>query len=371
VENHEGATACRQPEEDVEVRSLERKAFLVLIGVTTLAFGWILWPFFGAVFWAAVIAIVFAPVFRRALGWLGGARNMAALATVVVILLIVIIPVLFIAAALVQEATSLYGRIQSGEIDVVRLFQPVFDALPGWVTRLLRRFGIADLGAVRDRIATGLTGGIQAIATQALSIGQSTFSFIVSLGVMLYLLFFLLRDGEVLARGLKRAIPISPVQQDALFEKFTLVIRATVKGDLFVAMLQGAAGGLVFAFLGVHAALLWAVLMAVFSLLPAIGAALVWLPVALYFLATGATWEGVLLIAYGLLVIGLVDNLLRPLMVGQATKMPDYVVLISTLGGIETFGLHGFIIGPVIAATFLSVWATFSAASSPAPAPRA
>jgi predicted PurR-regulated permease PerM len=361
--------ASRQ--EEIAVRTLERKAFLVLIAVSTLAFGWILWPFFGAVFWAAVIAIVFAPLLRRALGWTGGSRNLAAFTTVAIILLIVILPVLLIAAALVQEATALYEKIQSGEINVVTFFQPVFDALPSWVTGLLRRFGIADLGAVRERIATGLTNGIQAIATQALSIGQSTFSFVISLGVMLYLLFFLLRDGEVLAEQLKRAIPIAPAQQDALFDKFTLVTRATVKGDIFVAMLQGAAGGLVFAVLGVHASLLWAVLMAFFSLLPAIGSALVWLPVALYFLATGATWEGIVLIVYGLLVIGLVDNLLRPLLVGQATKMPDYVVLISTLGGIETFGLHGFIMGPVIAATFLSVWAIFSTVSAPAQVPDA
>jgi predicted PurR-regulated permease PerM len=108
--------------------------------------------------------------------------------------------------------------------------------------------------------------------------------------------------------------------------------------------------------LGVHAAVLWAVVMGIPSLLPAVGSALIWLPVAIYFLVTGATWQGVVLICFGVLVIGLVDNVLRPILVGKDTKIPDYVILISTLGGIAVFGLNGFVIGPVIAAMFMSVW---------------
>jgi predicted PurR-regulated permease PerM len=171
----------------------------------------------------------------------------------------------------------------------------------------------------------------------------------------------LLRDEDALSKRVKSAIPLRPEQLNALLLKFTVVIRATVKGDLLVALLQGALGGLIFWFLGITASLLWAVLMAFLSLLPAIGADLVWAPVAIYLLATGSVWQGVVLIAYGALVIGLVDNFLRPILVGKDTKMPDYVVLISTLGGIEAFGLNGFVIGPVIAAMFIAVWDIFSA----------
>jgi len=124
---------------------------------------------------------------------------------------------------------------------------------------------------------------------------------------------------------------------------------------------QGALGGFAFWFLGIHAPLLWGVLMAFLSLLPAIGAGLVWLPVAMYLLASGAVWQGISLILYGVLVIGLVDNILRPFLVGKDTKLPDYVVLISTLGGIEVFGLNGFVIGPLIAAIFMVTWEIFSA----------
>ena len=194
------------------------------------------------------------------------------------------------------------------------------------------------------------------MATQALGIGQLTVEFITSLFITLYLAFFLLRDGESLARTLRNAVPLAPEHKRELFSKFTTVIRATVKGNLLVAVIQGALGGLAFWVLGVGGALLWAVLMAFLSLLPAVGAGLVWLPVAVYFFVTGGIWQGFALCAWGVLVIGLVDNLLRPILVGKDTRMPDYVVMITTLGGMVVFGINGFVIGPAIAAMFMAVW---------------
>ena len=123
-----------------------------------------------------------------------------------------------------------------------------------------------------------------------------------------------------------------------------------------VAAIQGALGGLVFWFFEIRGALLWAVVMAFLSLLPTVGAALVWLPVAIWFFVTGAIWQGIAVAAWGVLVIGLVDNLLRPMLVGKATLMPDYVVMITTLGGMVVFGINGFVLGPVIAAMFFAVW---------------
>ena len=129
-----------------------------------------------------------------------------------------------------------------------------------------------------------------------------------------------------------------------------------MKGTVVVAVIQGILGGLIFWMLGVEGALLWGLLMGFFSLVPAVGTAIVWLPVAIYLLVTGAIWQGLVLIGCGVFVIGLVDNLLRPILVGQDTRMPDFLVLIATLAGLELFGLNGFIVGPVIAALFLAVW---------------
>jgi predicted PurR-regulated permease PerM len=335
---------------------LEDKTFLLLVIAVSLAFAWILWPFYGAVFWGTILAILFAPLYRRLLRFMGQRRTIAALATVTIILLIVILPVTLIGALLVQEGLSLYEKFQSGELNLGRYFQQVFGVLPAWVSDLLDRFGLTNLSSMHERLSMGLVQGSQFVATKALNIGQNTFDFIVDLFIVLYLLFFLLRDGDDLVRRIRTAIPLHADQQRELLNRFTTVIRATVKGNVVVAVVQGALGGLIFWFLGVHAAVLWAVLMAFLSLLPAVGSALIWLPVAIYFLVTGATWQGIFLIAFGVLVIGLVDNVLRPVLVGKDTKMPDYVVLISTLGGMAVFGLNGFVIGPVIAAMFMAVW---------------
>ena len=347
--------------------ALEDRAFLALIAAISLAFAWILWPLSGAVLWGTVIAILIAPLGRRLSRAMGHRRNLAALTTLTIIVVMVILPLTLVSVSLVREATGVYARTQSGELNFVRYFQQVYDALPGWMVGLLDRFELTNLGAVRERLSAGLLKGSQILAAQAINLGQNTFDFLVSLGVMVYLLFFLLRDGDLLFHRIRTAVPLRPEHQRALFEKFTVVIRATVKGNIVVALLQGALGGLIFWLLGIHAALLWAVVMAVLSLLPAVGAALVWLPVAVYLLAIGAVWQGVVLIAYGVLVIGLVDNVVRPVLVGQDTKMPDYVVLISTLGGLAIFGINGFVLGPVIAAMFMAAWDIFSASRQERP----
>lgn len=342
--------------------ALEQKTFLLLLVLVSLAFVWVLWPFYGAVFWGAVLAIMFMPVYLRILRAMPTRRVGAALLTLLLILVLVILPVGIICALLIQEAGAVYQRIQAGELNPGLYFQQVYGALPAWITNLLDRFGMTNFGGVQQRITEALTRGSQFFATQALNLGQITFDFFVSFFVMLYLLFFLLLDGLGLASRIKEAIPLDAGVKHKLSAKFTAVIRATVKGNIVVAMLQGALGGLILWFLGVHAPVLWGTLMAFLSLLPAVGAALVWLPVAIYFLATGAVVKGVVLILFGVLVIGLVDNILRPVLVGKDTRMPDYVVLLSTLGGMAIFGLNGFVIGPVIAAMFMSTWDLFSRA---------
>ena len=340
--------------------SLEDRTLLLLVIAVSLAFGWILRPFFSAVLWATVLAIVFAPLYQRLLSSIGQHPNLAALTTVLIIVILVILPVSLTATAVVQEATNFYERIQSGELDLGKFFHELRDALPLWITNLLDRFGLTNLGAVQERISDTLKRGSQFLATQALTIGQGAADFALGLVVMLYLLFFLLRDGAALFGHIQDAIPLPPEQERDLFKRFATVIRATIKGSILVAALQGALGGLIFWALGLHAPVLWGVVMGLLALLPAVGAALIWVPAAVYLLAAGSIWQGVILFVFGALVIGLVDNILRPLLVGKDTKMPDYVVLISTLGGIATFGLNGFVIGPVIAAMFIAAWAIFS-----------
>ncbi len=342
------------------MQRIEHQGFLLLLVAITLAFAWVLQPFYGAILWAIVVAVLFAPVYRRLLARMGDRRSLAAAVTLLIVIAIVILPLTMVATSLIQEATGLVTKIQSGEYNFGNYLQQILDALPAWAKGLIERFNLTDFSGLREQLKAGLMKGGQVLAPQALTIGMNTFEFVIQSGIMLYLLFFLLRDGRALAERIKEAIPLHTHQKAALFARFADVVRATVKGGIVVAIVQGALGGVAFWFLGIHAALLWAVLMAFLSLVPAVGAALVWLPVAIYFLATGAVWQGIGLILYGVLVIGLVDNVLRPMLVGKETKLPDYVVLISTLGGIEVFGLNGFVIGPLIAAMFMVSWEIFS-----------
>ena len=344
------------PSDEQAAANLKQRALLLLLAGVTLAFGWILLPFFGPILWGAIIALLFAPVYRWLLPHLKRRRTLAALATLLIVLLIVILPAAMVTASLAREAATWVARLQSGELNPAQYFKGVFDALPAWITSLLDRFGLVDFETLQRRVAAGLTQGSQFIATQAVGIGQNTFAFVVDFFITLYLAFFLIRDGEHLSRDVRNAIPLAPEHKRELLGKFATVIRATVKGNLLVAAIQGALGGVAFWFLGVGGALLWAVLMAFLSLLPAVGAGLVWVPVVLYFVVTGAVWQAVALTAWGVLVIGMIDNLLRPVLVGKDTQMPDYLVMITTLGGMAVFGINGFVIGPAIAAMFIAVW---------------
>jgi predicted PurR-regulated permease PerM len=321
---------------------------------------WVLRPFAGALLWGVVFAIVFAPVYRRLEHWMRGRASLAAIVTELIVVVMLILPLLFVTSALIGEVTGLYQGIQSGSVSPSRYLEHLFSVAPPWVLDVLEHFGISSLVEVQARASSAVVRASQLLAPRVLNLGHNILGFTLALFVMLYVLFFLLREGGSLAAHIREAIPMRAERVDALFARFAAVVRATVKSNLTIAVLQGAFGALIFMLLGIRSPILWGALMAILSLLPLVGAILVWLPTALYLVMTGSTWQGAILIVYGVLVIGLVDNVVRPLMVGKDARMPDYLVLLSTLGGISVFGVNGFIIGPLIAALFVATWDIFS-----------
>jgi predicted PurR-regulated permease PerM len=349
-----------------EGRAPEDKAFLGLVIAISILFGLIVAPLYGAILWGIVIAILFGSFHNRIAAVVRN-PNAAAMLSVFAILVIVILPITILILSIATEASEIYEKIQSGDLDLGKQFNKVFEAMPTWANDWLNRLGLTNFDDLKTRAADAISKGSQAVVVQAVNIGQSTFDFLLNLFVMLYLLFFLLRDGDEIVRRLSKAIPLKRSYKQALFDKFVVVVRATVKGNMVVAILQGALGGIIFWILGIQGALLWGVVMAVLSLLPAVGAAMVWFPVAVYLLATGMVGKGIALMIFGGIVISLVDNLVRPMLVGKDTKMPDYVVLISTLGGLAVFGINGFVIGPLVAALFIAVWDIYSKARSASP----
>jgi predicted PurR-regulated permease PerM len=328
--------------------------FLGLLSTASIGFFALLIGFWEPIFWAAVIGILFRPVQNRLAARLNGQVSLAAVLTVVLILFTVLVPAMLLASAVAAEAAGVYARIQSGELDfgaAVRWVQNLLPQAGEWTSRI----GV-DLNELIEKLSNAAVKGSQFIASLALSAGQNLASFVVMFFLMLYLLFFILRDGDLILRHVHRAVPLPDEQEKRLFNKFAEVSRATVKGTMVVGLVQGFLGGMIFAILGIQGAVFWGVVMSILSLLPAVGSALVWGPAAIFLLVAGDWGKGLVLVTYGVLVIGLVDNLLRPILVGRDTKMPDYLILFSTLGGLGMVGITGFVLGPVIAALFIAVW---------------
>jgi predicted PurR-regulated permease PerM len=338
-------------------KKIETQSFLALLVLVTLAFFWVLKPFSGPIFWAVAIAIIFAPIQSRLHKKMPGRVNTNALLTLLFCLVIVIIPVVFTVVSVVGQVADFYRMVESDQVDVSKYMQQVQDAFPE-LQRWLARFGV-DFNSVKESAASAVMAIGKFVAQRSLSIGQNAFGFALGTGVMLYVAFFFLRDGDQIVELLYRALPLGDDREHLLFTKFAEVTRATVKGNLVVAIVQGSIGGIAFAALGVSGAFLWGVVMAVASMLPAIGASLIWAPVAIYLFATGAHIKGIILVVVGAVGIGLIDNILRPMLVGRDTKLPDYLILLTTLGGLVLFGINGFVIGPLIAALFIAFWGIF------------
>jgi predicted PurR-regulated permease PerM len=344
-------------EQNNENACLEKWSFLLALVLVTALFFFLLKPFFGAIFWACIIGLIFRPLYRRFIKLWGARPNLAALATLSVCMILVIVPALFVLGSFFQEGTELFQRLQTGEFDLGEYLERIRNAFPA-AQQFLGRFNI-ELDTIKDQLSGAALAASQFIAQNAFQVGQNVLRFFVSLGLMLYVAFFLLRDGDKLVALLGRALPLGDRREHLLFTKFAEVARATIKGNLAVGAAQGSLGGVIFWILGIPGAFLWGVVMTLLSLIPVVGAGLIWIPVAIYLFAVGAWVKGLVLTTFGMAVIGLVDNILRPILVGRDTKLPDYVVLLSTLGGFALFGINGFVIGPLVAALFMAFWGIF------------
>lgn len=338
----------------------EDRVFLGFVIAVSLAMLWIAWPFFGAILWAVISAIMFAPIHGRLLKKMPARRNLAAILSLLLVFATIIVPFLVIGSLLVTQVIHTYNQLQSREINLAGIFEQIRAAVPQSLADTLEKYDMDHMGALQQRVTSIVSDGAGLAATQAVNIGQSAFGFAISMGIMLYLTFFLLRDGRDLTRKISQAVPLHGERKSELFDKFTTVIRATVKGSIVVAIVQGILGGCIFWFLGLPSPLLWGVVMTVLSLVPVAGSALIWLPVAIYLAITGEYTSAAILAGFGAIIIGSVDNVLRPILVGADTKMPDYVILIATLGGLSVLGANGLIAGPVIAAMFIASWEIFT-----------
>jgi predicted PurR-regulated permease PerM len=325
--------------------------FGLLFGVTILFFV-ILAEFAMPIFWALVFAVVLFPLFTYLRAKTQNS-SLASFITILITLVLIFGPLSAIGNEVTGQAISMYQRLaEDPEVYTVALVQTPF------VTDTLAFFNI-EAEDIAERLVEGGRAGLAWIATEAFHIGTTTFTVVVKVIVMLYLLFFFLKDGERLALYVERLVPLGSRQERELFSRFSITTRSIVKGTVVVALVQGIIGGLLFWMAGIPNAVLWGTVMALLALIPALGPALVWLPAGIILLVMGNILGAVILLAGGGIIISLVDNVLRPILVGRDTNMPDPLILVAMLGGLATFGIGGLIIGPVIAAFCLSMWDIF------------
>jgi predicted PurR-regulated permease PerM len=335
---------------------LQHASFLIILAVVSLLMAVIVWPFAQPLLWAALAAIMFQPLYRWMLKKLRGRRNPAAGLSLVVIFFAVMVPALWVGALVAEQAIVLVAGLQRQPLDLAALFDQVYIALPEVARDAVDRSGWANMATIQTRLQDLLTQSAGMIAGQAVSIGSGALSFLLAFGVALYVMFFLLRDGERIGRIILRAVPVERSIADRLVERFLGIVRATIKGTGVVALVQGALGTITLMIAGVPSALLFGVIMAIFALVPVIGSGAVWVPAGLWLLISGATWQGVFVLLTGFFIISSADNVLRPILVGRDTGIPDWIILVTTLGGISLVGFSGIVLGPLVAGLFLASW---------------
>jgi predicted PurR-regulated permease PerM len=337
-----------------------RQAFLILL-VMAISAGFIamIRAFLLTILLAAIFAGLSYPAYQWLLDRLRGRRALAAVATIVLLLALVMVPLLAVLGAGANEALRVTETIRP------RLQQLVDQ--PGEIDRRLRTLpGYHRIEPYRAQILTKageLVGSTSAFLFAALSATtRATVVFIFHFFVLLYTMFFFLTGGPALLRGVLAYLPLTEADKQRMVEKFVSVTRATLKGTILIGAAQGVLGGLAFWAVGLDGAIFWGTVMTVLSIIPGVGSALVWVPAAIVLVATGEVWRGIGLTLFCALVVGSVDNLLRPRLVGQDTKMHELLIFFSTLGGLMFFGAMGFILGPILAALFVTAWEMFGRA---------
>ncbi|GAA4048958.1 AI-2E family transporter [Parerythrobacter jejuensis] len=335
---------------------VEQGGFLLFLALATVAVLAISWPFIAPILWATLAAIMFQPLYQWILAKIPNKTNQAALASLLIIFFVVLVPAIWIGSIVVEQAAGIFIAFRDGQIDVAAWFDQILAALPANLRASLDSAGWTNMAFLQEQLQQLATESAGLIARQAVAIGGGALSWFLAFGIFLYVTFFLLRDGMGVGRTIVRSLPLQRDIAARLAQQFLSIVRATIKGSVVVGLVQGALGAITFSIVGMPSVVLFGVLMAIFSLLPAIGPAIVWAPAAIWLLATGAIWEGVVVLISGVAVIGMVDNALRPILVGRDTGIPDWVVLVTTLGGIASAGLSGIVIGPLVAGLFLAGW---------------
>jgi predicted PurR-regulated permease PerM len=329
--------------------------FFILLGIITVFFAYILKPFFFAVFWAVLIAVIFSPLYKL-LNKKIKRPNLCASLTLIAVLICLILPVGLLISLLISESSEILKAIDSNSSKLINSFTGLLNTLDKHP--LFARYKL------NQELLTGKSSQMLKVISEFIfqhlsAFTQNTILLIIQFAVMLYSLFYFLRDGESLIATVSHYIPVGKRHVNTFINQFLTTAKASLKFTFVIGGIQGFLGGLIFYITGIERALLWGVLMVGFSIVPAVGCSLIWIPAGIIMLFLGHVWQGVTILVFGAVVISSVDNLLRPIILGRDIEMHSLLIFLSTLGGIATLGFSGFVLGPVIASLFLASWRLF------------
>ena len=326
--------------------------FFVILGIVTILFLYLLQPFFFPIFWAAVIAGVFMPLYSR----INRKLNRPNLSTAILFLLIaliILLPAGIVGTLVFNESVQIYEKLSPDTKHMDRSIQRLINSIADNSLARLFHINKAMLIAKTTEVAQGITNYIFVHLTE---LTQNTLGLLVKFAIMLYTLFFFVRDGDRFLRMVMKILPLGMGREKLLYERFIVTARSTLKVTLIIGGIQGTLGGIVFLVTDVEGALIWGLLMILMAIVPLVGCSIIWAPAGILMLLTGHIWEGILILAVGFLVISTVDNVLRPILIGKDVEMHPLLIFLSTLGGIILFGFSGFVIGPVITSLLIAIW---------------
>lgn len=346
-----------EPEDQSKVSF--RKGFVLAMTIAfTILFFAMIWGFVEALLLAAVFSGILYPLYLWLERVLKGRSTSASLLTLLMALLVIVVPLLFLLVLVAEQAVEVTAKVQPWVEQQLEESSDVAKSLPSWIPYAEK------LEPYHEQISTKLGEFVESVAVylggSLARLTQGTMVFFLNLFIMFYAMFFFLISGPQLIQTFMAYMPLSQSDKDKMLQVGLSVSRATIKGSLIIGIVQGALGGIGFAVAGISSAVFWGAVMAVMSLLPGIGTALVWVPGVAYLLLSGHELAGILLMIWCAGVVGTIDNFLRPMLVGRDTEMPDLLILLATLGGLGLFGISGVVLGPILAALFMTVLAIYS-----------
>jgi predicted PurR-regulated permease PerM len=326
--------------------------FYILLAGVTLLFLYLLKPFFFPLFWAIIIAGIFRPLYRR-LNRRLKRPNLSATAALLAIMLMIILPLGIVGSLVFNESVQLYENLSPDSKSIDRSFKSLIGAI---AKNPLARYLKINESALREKTADAVRSIANYIFTRLTALTQNTLALLVQFAIMLYALFFFIRDGDRFLGMAMRVLPLGGGREKLLYDRFLVTARSTLKVTLIIGGIQGMLGGIVFFITDIEGAMIWGLLMILLAVVPVVGCSIIWAPAGVLMLLSGSFWEGLLILGVGIFLISTIDNLLRPLLIGKDVEMHPLLIFLSTLGGIILFGFSGFVIGPIITSLLLVIW---------------